>query len=146
MLRRGTSAGERGTTLIEVMLVLVVVGVLACMAWPKFSATGEQARVDQAAAELRSLWVGERLHWIETGRFSPDLAALRAEHLLDAAVGASTTPFACSVVTADDTTFNAHAVRSGSTVWSGELALDEGGQITGFTSDPGGLHVAPSNP
>src|SRR5262245_14943485 len=69
-------AGERGTTVVEVTLVVLVLGVLASMAWPRFAVAGEQARVDQAAAELRSIWVGQRLHWLETGEFAGNLATL----------------------------------------------------------------------
>ena len=136
---------QRGTTVVEVTLVVLVLGVLASMAWPRFAVAGEQARVDQAAAELRSVWVGQRLHWLETGEFAASLATLRAERLLDKAVGAATTPFHCEILHGDEAGFDARAVRAGSTAWTGELLLDEEGVITGTTSH-GGEHVSPSNP
>ena len=136
---------QRGTTVVEVTLVVLVLGVLAAMAWPRFALAGEQARVDQAAAELRSVWVGQRLHWLETGAFADDLATLRAQLLLDKAVGAAATPFQCTILNGDEASFDARALRAGSEAWSGELLIDEGGRITGETSH-GGEHVSPSHP
>src|SRR5262245_39730792 len=138
-------AGERGTTVVEVTLVVLVLGVLASMAWPRFAVAGEQARVDQAAAELRSIWVGQRLHWLETGEFAGNLATLHSERLLDKAVGAAATPFHCEILHGDEAGFDARAQRAGSSAWSGELLIDEAGLVSGETSH-GGEHVSPSNP
>lgn len=136
---------QRGTTVVEVTLVVLVLGVLASMAWPRFAVAGEQARVDLAASELRSVWVGQRLHWLETGEFASSLATLRAERLLDKAVGAAATPFHCEILHGDEAGFDARAERAGSTAWSGELLIDEEGVISGSTSHEG-EHVSPSNP
>ena len=138
-------SGQRGTTVVEVTLVVIVLGVLASMAWPRFAVAGEQARVDLAASELRSLWVAQRLHWLETGEFAANLATLRTELLLDKAVGGASTPFHCEILHGDEASFDARAQRAGSSAWSGELLLDEEGVITGSTSH-GGQHVSPSKP
>jgi hypothetical protein len=139
---RGT---QRGTTIVEVTLVVLVMGVLASMAWPRFALAGEQARVDQAAAELRSIWLGQRLHWLEAGEFAASLVTLHDEHVLDKAVGAAGGPFHTEILHGDEASFDARAQREGSEVWSGELLVDEGGQLTGFTTD-GSQHVSPSHP
>jgi Tfp pilus assembly protein PilE len=138
-------AAQRGTTVVEVTLVILVLGVLASMAWPRFAVAGEQARVDAASAELRSLWLAQRLHWLETGSFADHLSTLRAELLIDKAVGASAAPFSTAILHGDEASFDARARRAGSEVWHGELLLDEAGQIAGSTSD-GGQNVSPSHP
>ena len=55
------------------------------------------------------------------------------EALADAseAVRAADEPFTYALVAADATTFEATAVRTGSSVWVGTLSIDERGDLTG---------------
>jgi len=144
---RGSDApacSPRGTTLVEVMLVLVVLGVLLGMAWPRFERAGEQVRVDEAASRLRSVWLAQRLHHLETGAFADDLSDLEALRLLDRAVASQLEPFAVTLLSASADAFDVQAERSGSSAWSGTLVLDESGAIGGSTTNLEGLHVQPS--
>ena len=50
------SAGNRrGFTLIELLIVVVIIGILAAIGIPKFSATKEKAYLAQMKADLRNL-------------------------------------------------------------------------------------------
>src|SRR5262245_9107525 len=139
-------AGRRvaGTSLLELMLVLVVLGILVAFATPRFDVAVEQTRVDQAAAALRSLWLAERLNWLEHQSFSTDLDALADQRFIDQAVVAQTQPFVFSVDDADAQAFAVTAQRTGSTAWSGSLGIDESGAITGSTQDEDGHVCAPA--
>lgn len=136
--------GPPGITLVEVLLVLVVVGVLLGMAWPRFGLAGEQARVDLAAGVLRSVWLAQRLHHLETGAYADDFAQLEALRLLDAAVADEDQPFSYALESPGPDAFTAQALRTGSAEWSGTLTIDEGGGVGGSTADQGGRHVQPS--
>jgi len=134
---------EAGISLIEVMLVLVIIGITAGMAVPKFGIATEQARVDLAVASLRSVWVAERLWWLEQHAFCESLDDLTDQRLLDRPLADAVAPFELDILSADEGTFIARMQRKGSENWSGELLIDESGVVTGFTSNEAGLHVVP---
>lgn len=46
---------EHGFTLIELLIVVVIIGILASIAIPKFAATKEQAYVAEMKSDLRNL-------------------------------------------------------------------------------------------
>jgi Tfp pilus assembly protein PilE len=145
-MRARAVRGERsaaGITLVEVMLVVAVIGVIAARAEPHFRIALEQMRVDAAAAGLRSLWVAERMWWLEAREFSDSAAELAERRLLDAAATGQATPFAFALLDADAEGFTARMQRTGSLDWTGALFIDESGEITGSSHDAEGRHVYP---
>jgi prepilin-type N-terminal cleavage/methylation domain-containing protein len=61
---------RHGSTLIELMVVVVITGILASMAIPSFAKAVEQTRVDQAAATLRTIWTAQRFYKMEHGVYA----------------------------------------------------------------------------
>src|SRR5215210_3247816 len=60
---------RHGFTLIELLIVVIVIGILASMAFPKFSSTKEQAYVGRIRADLRNLAVAQTSYEADYGSY-----------------------------------------------------------------------------
>ncbi len=86
---QSTKRRHLGYTLVEVMVVITVIGILTGLAAPSYWRAVEQSRADIAAANLRAIWVAERLYWLDHHVYAADLATLRTLGLLDPEIAAS---------------------------------------------------------
>ena len=64
---------RNGFTLIELLLVVVIIGILAAMALPKFSDIKARAHKASMQSDLRSLATNEVLFDADSGRYTTDL-------------------------------------------------------------------------
>ena len=132
--RSSATRRYRGFSLIEVMVVMAVIAILVSMAAPSFHRSIEQSHADIAGANLRAIWIAERLYWLDNNTFTTNIVgvnSLVSLDLLDPSVASATEPYAYAITSADTDTFSATATRSGSTVWSGVLSVDETGAVQG---------------
>jgi type IV pilus assembly protein PilA len=58
-------AGRSGFTLIELLIVVVIIGILAAIAIPKFSNTKEKAVVSQLRSDLKNLATAQETYWAD---------------------------------------------------------------------------------
>jgi prepilin-type N-terminal cleavage/methylation domain-containing protein len=56
---------REGFTLIELLIVVVIIGILAAIAIPKFVNTKEKAIVASMKSDLRNLASAEESYWVE---------------------------------------------------------------------------------
>ena len=68
---------KSGFTLIELLIVVVIIGILASIAIPKFSVTREKAFMAAAKADLRNLASQQEVYYNTYYSFSTDLAAVK---------------------------------------------------------------------
>lgn len=69
---------ERGFTLIEVLLVMVILTVLAAVVVPKFTKRSEQARVTAARADIANIEVALDAYEVDNGRYPAKSDGLNA--------------------------------------------------------------------
>ncbi len=66
----------KGFTLIELVLVVVIIGILAAIAIPKFGNTKEKAYVAGMKADLRNLVTAQEAYFAEYVTYAPSTANL----------------------------------------------------------------------
>lgn len=65
-----------GFTLIELLIVVVIIGVLAAIAIPKFQNTKGKANAAALRSDLRNLATAEEAYYYQYGTYSSSVAAL----------------------------------------------------------------------
>ncbi len=60
----------RGFTLIELLIVVVIIGILAAIAIPKFAKTKEKAYVATMKSDLRNLVTAEEVLFSDSARYA----------------------------------------------------------------------------
>ncbi|MFH0917606.1 MAG: type II secretion system protein [Candidatus Omnitrophota bacterium] len=63
----------RGFTLAEILVVVVIIGTLAALAWPNYSAIKEKALNKEANASLALIRAAEKIYKMEQGYYYPYL-------------------------------------------------------------------------
>ena len=74
-MRRNTTAGF---TLIELLIVVVIIGILAALAIPKFAATKDRAKLASVKTDLRNLMSSQEAYFADNSAFA-DFATLQSK-------------------------------------------------------------------
>ncbi|HET6680324.1 MAG TPA: type II secretion system protein [Gemmatimonadaceae bacterium] len=69
--------GRRGFTLIELLIVVVIIGVLAAIAIPKFQNTKGKAFAASLKADLRNIATSEEAYFYDYSVYTTDTAAMK---------------------------------------------------------------------
>ncbi|MFL5638632.1 MAG: type IV pilin protein [Gemmatimonadaceae bacterium] len=69
-------SNRRGFTLIELLIVVVIIGVLAAIAIPKFQNTKGKANAASLRADLRNLTTAEEAYFYDNSSYTTDISAL----------------------------------------------------------------------
>jgi type IV pilus assembly protein PilA len=64
------SSRRDGFTLIELLIVVVIIGILAAIAIPKFASSKEKAYVDSMRADLRNLETAEEAYFFDNATYA----------------------------------------------------------------------------
>src|SRR6478736_8659247 len=69
---------DRGFTLVEMLLVLVILAVLAAIVIPKFSGRSQQAKITAAQSQISSIEMALDAFEVDTGFYPQGSAGLNA--------------------------------------------------------------------
>jgi len=64
---------KKGFTLIELLIVVVIIGILAAIAIPKFANTKEKAYLATMKADLRNLLTAQEAYFADNQAYTTDL-------------------------------------------------------------------------
>ncbi len=67
---------NKGFTLIELMVVILIVGILGAVAIPKFMAASHKAKASEFPTVLSSIYTAEHAYQAETGGYSNDFSEI----------------------------------------------------------------------
>lgn len=70
------AADEQGFTLIELMIVVVIVGILAALALPRYNVAAHQSKEKEADILLRQLYTMQEAYFAHTGGYAATQAQL----------------------------------------------------------------------
>ena len=69
-------SNHRGFTLIELMIVIAIIGILAAIAIPQFTAYRNRSYNAAAQSDIRNAATAQEAYYVEHRRYSPVLASL----------------------------------------------------------------------
>ncbi|MEE9132715.1 MAG: prepilin-type N-terminal cleavage/methylation domain-containing protein [Gemmatimonadota bacterium] len=81
---------RKGFTLIELLIVVVIIGILAAIAIPKFANTKEKAYVAAMKSDLRNLAAAEEAYFADWLTYTSTLSDLEFNDSQGVAVGIAT--------------------------------------------------------
>lgn len=70
----------KALTLIELILVVVIIGILACLAIAVPRGQLEKARANEAKTNLKLLWAAEKDYYIHEGEYTEDWNKLEIDN------------------------------------------------------------------
>ena len=68
---------RKGFTLIELLIVVVIIGILAAIAIPKFASTKEKAYITAMKSDLRNMMTAQESYFSDYGAYAAQTSLLK---------------------------------------------------------------------
>lgn len=100
---------RKGFTLIELLIVVVIIGILAAIAIPKFAATKDKAKLASIQTDLRNVITAQEAYFADNATYAASPSALVTAGLMNLSTGntdagsASTSGFTAAITNASIT-------------------------------------------
>ena len=120
------SKSGTGFTLTELLIVVIIVGIVATLALPMLVKTMEKAKLGEAASNLNLIRTGEKIYFLEYGRFVNNMSDLNIEDPNSQA----NRYFDYTINPADASDFTAKAARREGRYNGKAVYIDKSGAIT----------------
>ena len=72
---------RKGFTLIELLIVVVIIGILAAIAIPKFAATKDKAKLASVKTDLRNIMTAEEAYFSDNATYASAAVLLGAKFI-----------------------------------------------------------------
>jgi len=126
MLTKFKKRDERGFTLIELMIVIAIIGILAAIAIPQFSAYRQRSFNAAAQADLRNAATAQEAYYVDFSNYTSNIVGTNG--LMGATYGLYTS---ANVTIAGTGGANGYTMTSGNTKGNKTYTLNgPGGTIT----------------
>jgi type II secretion system protein G len=83
-------SNRKGFTLIELLIVVVIIGILAAIAIPKFAATKDKARLASVKSDIRNIETAEEAYFADNAAYG-DYTAINGANLFTSSAGNTAT-------------------------------------------------------
>ena len=81
---------RKGFTLIELLIVVVIIGILAAIAIPKFANTKQKAYITAMKSDLRNLVTAEEAYFADSSKYTSTVTDLKFQNTNQVAAPAIT--------------------------------------------------------
>ena len=122
---------NKGFTIIELMVALIIIGVLVSLAIPGFSRTKERAFDKEAQIGLNLIAAGEKMYRVRIGSYYPSSGTVDKSDIEDnLQLDLSSSSWEYNITGLGGTNYNATAVRNGPASWGRQWLINATGDLS----------------